>query len=126
MKLSKMKKAKVNISRVYDDPNEMSSQYRVLIDRLWPRGVKKDSLDYDEWLKQVAPSSDLRKWYSHEASKFQEFKKRYLAELEASKDSAAIEHLIHLSQETDLTLLTATKDISHSSAIVLKHFLESA
>lgn len=120
-----MTNIEVKISRVYDEPPSVPSQYRVLIDRLWPRGIKTESLVFDEWLKQVAPSSELRKWYSHEANKFQEFREKYIKELEANKETAAIEHLIQLSRETELTLLTATKDIPHSSAIVLKQFLET-
>jgi uncharacterized protein YeaO (DUF488 family) len=95
----------------------------VLVDRVWPRGVRKDDAHLDEWLRDVAPSTELRRWYAHEPSRFAEFRRRYLAELRDSGHREAAEHLRELASHGKLTLLTATKDLDHSQAAVLAAWL---
>lgn len=115
--------AKITIERVYD-PSDIKSAKRVLIDGLWPRGIKKESLEHDLWLKEVAPSSELRKWYGHDRERYDAFKKRYLEELRSSERAEALAKLRELSKRR-LILLTATKDVEHSSASVLQELLNS-
>lgn len=105
----------IRVARVYDEPGSDDS-VRVLVDRLWPRGVRKDALAYDEWLADVAPSTGLRQWYGHEPSRFVEFRRRYLAELDGHD---AVDQLKRYAASGNLTLLTATKDVEHSHAVVL-------
>lgn len=111
----------VHVRRVYEDPRSDDGT-RVLVDRVWPRGVRKEDLDA-EWLKDVAPSPDLRRWFGHDPAKFAEFRRRYRAELEAGEARAALDHLRELAAGP-LTLLTATKDVEHSHATVLADLLE--
>lgn len=105
--------------RVYDDPGRTRGEYRVLVDRLWPRGVRKEALDYDEWPKEVAPSSDLRRWYGHEPSRFDQFDRRYRDELDRDPAAATVARLRDVAGHQHLVLLTATRDIEHSGATVL-------
>ena len=108
----------VRVRRVYDPPDPADGQ-RVLVDRLWPRGLSKSAAALDEWVKAVAPSDELRRWYGHEASKFREFRERYQAELQAPERADALAHLRQLAGSGPLTLLTATRDVEHSQAAVL-------
>lgn len=109
----------VRIGRVYDPPGPEDG-LRVLIDRLWPRGLRKDSGQFDEWLKQVAPSTELRAWFGHRADRFAEFTHRYQEELADADHEAALAHLLELAQANrTLTLLTASKDVELSHAVVL-------
>ncbi len=94
----------------------------VLVDRLWPRGVKKTDLDLDEWLRDAAPSPQLRKWFDHDAEKFGEFSRRYRNELEEGNDD--VEKLERLAAEGDLTLLYAAKDRDINHAVVLAEWLK--
>jgi uncharacterized protein YeaO (DUF488 family) len=110
--------AQVRLRRVYDPPDPADGQ-RVLVDRLWPRGLTKSAAALDEWLKAVAPSDELRRWYGHEPEKFPEFRERYQQELRSPDRSAALDHLRQLARSGTVTLLTATKDIGHSEAAVL-------
>ncbi len=112
----------VTVRRVYDAP-DASDGARVLVDRVWPRGLSKDRAHLDEWCKQVAPSPELRTWYGHDPARFDEFKRRYLAELEAPERAAALSHLRELAARRPLTLLTATKDSDISQAAVLADLL---
>lgn len=107
------------IVRVYGDPGRREDEYRVLIDRLWPRGVRKDLLDYDDWLKDVAPSAALRTWYAHDVARFEEFARRYRAELAGGPASDVLAELRRQRQRRRVVLLTATKDVAHSGASVL-------
>lgn len=110
----------VAIKRVYDSPaHERGDGHRVLVDRLWPRGVAKADLVYDLWAKDVTPSSDLRKWYGHEVDKWAEFVKRYRAELTVDPGATELAHLSALLTKGPVTLLTAVKDVDHSAAAVL-------
>ena len=113
----------VRVRRVYDEPSAADGA-RVLVDRVWPRGLRKDALRLDDWAKDVAPSSDLRKWYGHDPAKFDEFRQRYLGELAGGPLRAALGKLRTLATAgRPLTLLTATKDVDHSQAAVLARLL---
>jgi len=113
----------VRVRRVYDEPSAADGA-RVLVDRVWPRGLRKDALRLDDWAKDVAPSSDLRKWYGHDPAKFDEFRQRYLAELAGGPQRAALGKLRALAASgRALTLLTATRDLDHSQAAVLARLL---
>jgi uncharacterized protein YeaO (DUF488 family) len=108
----------VFLRRVYDDPSP-DGGLRVLVDRVWPRGLTKDAAHLDEWMKEVAPSTPLRRWYGHRAERFTEFRRRYLAELADPQPAAALNRLRKLTRTRMVTLLTATKDVDHSQAAVL-------
>jgi uncharacterized protein YeaO (DUF488 family)/DNA-binding MarR family transcriptional regulator len=108
----------VEIARVYEAA-ETGPALRVLVDRLWPRGLARSEASFDKWMKSVAPSSELRKWYGHRAERFDEFGDRYRAELAQSPASEDVDELRHLAEDTGLVLLTATKDLALSHAIVL-------
>ncbi len=112
----------VHVRRIYDEPSADDGA-RVLVDRVWPRGMKKDAAHLDEWLKDVAPSTELRTWYGHDPAKFAEFRRRYLAELAEPERAAALDRLRGLAGEGPLTLLTATRDVDHSQAAVLAEHL---
>lgn len=112
----------IEVERVYDHPGEEQG-FRVFVDRLWPRGLRKDSFYYDDWAKDLAPSTELRRWYSHDVAEFAEFRSRYLAELESPDGRSAVERVLTLAGDRPLVLLTATKDVEHSNAEVLREFL---
>lgn len=112
----------VNVRRIYDDPSPDDGT-RVLVDRLWPRGVSKERAHLDEWCKQVAPSPELRTWYGHDPAKFDEFVRRYEAELDDPEHAPLLAHLRDLATHGPLTLLTATKNPSISEAAVLASLL---
>jgi uncharacterized protein YeaO (DUF488 family) len=115
-------KPQVRIGRVYDDPAGEQA-LRVLVDRLWPRGLTKARAALDEWCKQVAPSPELRKWYGHDPERFAEFRRRYQAELDAGEQAAALAHLRELASDHPLVLLTASKELTISEAAVLADLL---
>ncbi len=112
----------VKVGRPYD-PRQRGDGLRVLVDRLWPRGLSKERADLDEWCKFVAPSTELRTWYSHDPDRFAEFGRRYRAELEEPDRAAALSHLHSLSQRRILTLLTASKRADISEAVILAELL---
>lgn len=112
----------IDVERVYDHPGAEDG-FRVFVDKLWPRGLRKDSFHYDDWAKDLAPSTELRRWYSHDVAEFAEFRSRYLAELESPDGRSAVERVLKLAQGRPLVLLTATKDVEHSQAAVLRDFL---
>ncbi len=116
--------ARVGLRRVYDPPVPTDGR-RVLVDRLWPRGLAKEAAAVDEWLKAVAPSDELRRWYGHQPEKFSTFRQRYAEELRSPERSGALDHLRRLAEAGPLTLLTATRDIEHSQAAVLAERLRS-
>ena len=95
----------------------------MLVDRLWPRGVTKATAPIDEWAKDVAPSSDLRRWYDHRVDRFDEFGRRYRVELGQGATAEAVERLRAIARSQDLILVTATKDVEHSGAEVLRRVL---
>ena len=110
----------IEIRRVYDDPKGTRGAYRVLVDRLWPRGMAKDALRVDEWAKDVAPSTALRRWYGHEPERFGEFASRYRAELRRPEVAEAVGAILRAARRRPtLVLLTATKDVDRSGAKVL-------
>jgi len=110
----------LGIKRIYDKA-EIIDGKRILIDRLWPRGVKKNSANFDMWLKDVAPSNELRKWFMHDPSKWQVFKKRYEKEL---KDNPAFAQLLSIVKSTDVTLIYAARDEEHNDAVVLAEMIK--
>jgi uncharacterized protein YeaO (DUF488 family) len=114
----------VRMRRVYDEPSAADGM-RVLVDRVWPRGLSKAEVRIDEWAKAVAPSTDLRRWYGHEPSRFEEFRRRYQAELAEPERQRALDQLRELARTGPLTLLTATRDIEHSQAAVLAERLRA-
>ena len=115
--------ADVDIVRVYDDV--APGRTRVLVDRLWPRGVSKDAARLDMWLKDVAPSTGLRRWYGHDPEKFTEFRDRYEDELAHPPAAEALRHLRDLAREGPLTLVTATRETDLSHATVLAGLLST-
>lgn len=112
----------VQVRRVYEQPGPDDGR-RVLVDRVWPRGLSKDAAHLDEWCKQVAPSTELRTWYGHEPPRYEEFARRYRAELAEPERAAALDHLRDLAAAGPLTLLTATKRSDISQAAVLADLL---
>ena len=110
----------VAIKRVYD-PASRTDGKRILVDRVWPRGVKKSEARVDEWLKDIAPSTELRKWFAHDADKWAEFQKRYAAEL---KNSTALADLRKAAKDGPVTLVFAARDEKHNNAAALKRMLE--
>ena len=114
----------VEVIRAYEDPGRRPGEHRVLVDRLWPRGVQKAALDFDEWTKDAAPSAELRRWYGHDPERFSEFARRYKAELERDPGASTVERLRELVRgHGRLVLLTATRDVEHSGAAVLADVL---
>jgi uncharacterized protein YeaO (DUF488 family) len=112
---------KVATARVYDQPEP--GTFWVLVDRLWPRGMAKQDAPQQLWLKDVAPSATLRKWYGHKPERFAEFARRYESELSEAPACEALDKLRSLALEEDLVLVTATKDLEHSGAEVLRRVL---
>jgi len=110
----------VTIERIYEEPGEDGA--RVLVDRLWPRGVSKAEADLDDWIKEVAPSDELRTWYDHDPERWPEFRDRYVEELR-DKDEV-IQRLLDVPDDDKLTLLYAASDREHNNAVVLQEFLE--
>lgn len=108
--------------RIYEDASP-DDGWRVLVDRLWPRGVSKEKADLDEWAKDLAPSTDLRKWFGHKPERFEEFAKRYVAELEANPD--APDTIAGWREHDKVTLLYGARDETHNEAVVLKDYLDS-
>lgn len=106
--------------RVYD-PAGPQDGFRVLVDRVWPRGMTKEQVQADLWLKDVAPSTALRTWFAHDPSKWGEFKKRYFAELDARRES--VTRLLDAAAKGRLTLLFSARDLSHNQAVALKEYL---
>lgn len=111
----------LKVKRVYD-PIEKDDGNRFLVDRLWPRGVSKDSLHIEGWLKEAAPSNALRKWFGHEPEKWGEFCRRYFTELDNIQD--AIQPLLESSSHNNITLLYSAKDTRYNNAIALKEYIE--
>ena len=111
----------IKVRRVYDR-EERGEGARFLVDRLWPRGVSKETLDYQAWLKEVAPSDELRRWFAHDPEKREEFQRRYAAELDAKKESW--QPLVEAARRGDVTLLYSAKERQHNNAVALKHYLE--
>jgi uncharacterized protein YeaO (DUF488 family) len=112
----------IQLKRAYDKPSRQDG-LRILVERLWPRGVSKQQAAVDLWLKDLAPSTELRKWFNHDPAKWDEFRKRYRAELKQKGDLLAL--LRHRTTEGPVTFVYAAHDEQHNSAVVLKEYLES-
>jgi uncharacterized protein YeaO (DUF488 family) len=110
----------IALKRIYEDPSD-NDGFRVLVDRLWPRGMKKEDAELDLWMKEIAPSHDLRKWYGHDTDKWEDFKKRYFKEL--GNHHKEVKKLLEKADVGKVTLLYAAKDEEHNNAVVLKEFL---
>ena len=111
----------IRTKRVYDPPADDDGA-RYLVERLWPRGMRKEALQMDAWIKDAAPSGDLRRWFSHDPAKWPEFERRYRAELE--ENPKAWQPLLDAAKRGAMTLLYSSRETEHNSANVLKSFLE--
>ncbi|UFJ39829.1 DUF488 domain-containing protein [Brevibacillus humidisoli] len=118
--------ARVKTKRVYEAP-AASDGCRILVDRIWPRGISKAQAQLTEWLREIAPSDQLRRWFAHDPNRFAEFRERYIQELRhAGPDQRkALERLQRLAATETVTLLYAAKDEQHNQAVVLQEWLES-
>jgi uncharacterized protein YeaO (DUF488 family) len=115
----------VRVGRVYDPPSPEDGR-RILVDRLWPRGLSKEHAALDDWCKAVAPSDELRRWYNHDPGRFDEFADRYREELEDPEHAAALESIVAATKEGTISLLTATKELSLSHAPIIAAIVEGA
>lgn len=113
--------ARIRVKRAYEPPEE-SDGCRVLVDALWPRGVKKDALAIEAWIREIAPSAALRKWYGHDPDNWDAFRKRYAAELAGRPE--AVEHLLALCREQPVTLVFGSRETRYNNAVALKAYLE--
>lgn len=114
----------IRIKRVYDDPKEDNS-FRILVDRLWPRGLSKEQTRVDLWQKDIAPSNTLRKWFGHDEKKWDEFKRKYFKELDTKSNSQMVDEIIKMGKEhSSITLLYGTKEERFNNAVALKEYLE--
>lgn len=111
----------IRVKRVYESA-EPGDGARFLVERLWPRGMKKESLHMDGWTKDAAPSDELRRWFGHDPAKWAEFRKRYIGELESKPE--AIRSILEAARSGDVTLLYSARDTEHNNAVVLKQYLE--
>ncbi|UGB38125.1 DUF488 domain-containing protein [Frateuria soli] len=112
----------LTVKRVYDPPSPKDG-YRVLVDRLWPRGLKKDSAALDLWMKEVGPSRELRQWFGHEPARWEGFRHRYAGELDADPDTW--QTLAEKARRHHVTLLFGARDEEHNNAVALKAYLEN-
>ena len=112
----------INIKRVYELPASKDG-YRVLVDRLWPRGISKETAGINEWWKEYAPSTKLRKWFSHDSVKWKSFRQQYLAELRANRKELVC--AVNRAKRDQITLVYGAKDERHNHAVVLKEFIET-
>ena len=113
---------KVHLKRVYEKPTTKDGT-RVLVDRVWPRGLKKEDAQIDKWLKDVAPSTELRRWFGHDPERWDEFRERYFRELDDNPD--AVGRLMAEVQYGPVTLVFSARDEEHNNAVALKEYLES-
>ena len=116
------KRIEIRVKRVYEEPEESDGR-RILIDRLWARGLSKEKAKVDVWVKEIAPSTDLRRWYGHDPSKWTEFKSRYAAELETNPGQ--VEEMLREIQAGIVTFLYSSKEEQLNNAVALKEYLES-
>ena len=112
----------IRVKRAYEPPGPGDGR-RFLVDRLWPRGVKKEALRIEAWLKEVAPSDQLRRWFAHDPGRWIEFQRRYFAELD--REPVAWEPLIEAAAKGPVTLVYSARDTEHNDAVALKEYLES-
>ncbi len=112
----------IYLKRVYEPPAK-GDGFRVLVDHLWPRGVKKEAAAIDEWLKAIAPSTELRKWFGHDPEKWEEFKRRYFSELDGNREAVAT--LAKKAKTEKVTLVFSAKEERFNNAVALKEYLEN-
>ncbi len=113
----------IRIARAYDDLDDIGGA-RLLVDRVWPRGVSKDELDLDDWVREVAPTSGLRKWFGHDPQKWQGFRSRYRKELDANEE--AVKRCLEWCRKGPVVLLYGARDREHNQAVVLRDYLKEA
>jgi uncharacterized protein YeaO (DUF488 family) len=111
----------IKIKRIYQEPDPRDG-LRFLVDRLWPRGISKEQACVDRWLKEIAPSDELRRWFGHDPAKWDEFRGRYLAELQDQR--SLLDEIVGHARKETVTLLYAARDEEHNNAVVLKELLE--
>jgi uncharacterized protein YeaO (DUF488 family) len=112
----------VTIKRAYDPPGS-GDGYRVLVDGLWPRGVSKEKLKIDAWMKEIAPSPDLRKWYGHRAEKWPTFRQRYQSELQNPPASDLLQELVRRARKGNITLVIGARDTEHANGTVIAELI---
>ena len=111
----------IKVERVYN--STPSDGFRILVDRLWPRGLKKEDIKVDLWLKEIGPSNDLRKWFNHDPAKWNEFKYKFFLELDMKRE--LVDKVAQQAGERDVVLLFGAKDLEHNNAVALKEYLEN-
>lgn len=111
----------IKLKRIYEEPSK-SDGARILVDRIWPRGISKEDAKLDHWIKEIAPSTELRKWFDHKDERFIQFREKYKKELDDHKE--LIKELLALANKGRLTLLYGAKNTEHNQAVVLKEYLE--
>ncbi|TMG32562.1 MAG: DUF488 family protein [Chloroflexi bacterium] len=116
---------KIQLERVYTARTNARGK-RILVDRLWPRGVRKDALKLDLWLRELAPSNELRKWFGHDPRRWEEFERRYYSELQRPERQEQLHELLALARKGPVTLLYGARDEEHNEAVVLRKFLEGS
>jgi uncharacterized protein YeaO (DUF488 family) len=114
---------RVNTKRAYDAP-ERGDGYRILIDRVWPRGISKERARIDEWARELAPSTELRRWFGHDPARFAEFRRRYRAELQEQR--SRVQELARRAQREQITILYGARDREHNNAVVLAELLRES
>jgi uncharacterized protein YeaO (DUF488 family) len=116
---------RIKIERIYDDNPKGDNSFRILVDRLWPRGLSKEKVRIDLWQKDIAPSNSLRKWFGHDENRWDEFKRKYFKELDKKNDNNTIDRIIKMAKEQNsITLLYGTKEERFNNAVALKEYLE--
>ena len=113
----------IAIKRSYDPPSRADG-VRILVDRLWPRGVKKEDAHVEKWMRELGPSNELRRFFGHDTARWREFRKRYLAELERTEAAPLLSELVEIARQRKLTLVYSAKDQEHNQAVVLKEMLD--
>lgn len=117
----------IKVERIYDNPKGNNNDgFRILVDRLWPRGLSKDKVRFDLWQKEIAPSNSLRKWFGHDEKKWNEFKRRYFKELDGKKElvNVILSKVKNESTSSTITLLYGTKEARFNNAVALKEYVE--
>ena len=113
----------ITIKRAYEPPSRADGT-RILVDRLWPRGVSKDAARVEQWMRDLGPSTELRKFFGHDPTRWKEFRKRYLVELRRAEAAPMLSELLRIARRGHLTLVYGAKDEQHNQAVVLKEYLE--
>ena len=113
--------SRIQLKRVFD-PASKRDGYRVLVDRIWPRGLRKEEVRINDWMKEIAPSTELRKWFGHDPARWEEFRHHYFAELRERLE--LVNRLMEIARRGPLTLVYSAKDEKHNNAVTLKEFLE--